>query len=262
MFEEICDLCNSFSNHYNGLLVLIKVTIWDGAKSAEVDNIGNIPLSFGGRALFMIENILAAVAVAYTQKISPAAIRRALKSFKPSPEQTPGRMNLFQFENYDVLVDYCHNSAGLVAIKEFTDNSSYLYKTGIIYGIGDRREEDNHELGRLSGELFCKIIIREDTDLRGKKAGESSAIVKRGVESSSFNPPVVFIPKEKQALLFAMENALPGTLVMLCVENIEEITSLLKLMQLQEKRKRAKKPIGKGMFMKKDLPAEMNMLQQ
>lgn len=237
------------------------ITIWDGPDTHNIEKIENIPLSFGGRAGFMIENILATVAAAYTQKISPEVIRRSLTSFMPSPEQTPGRMNLFQFEDYDVLVDYCHNPAGLVAIKEFIDNSSYLYKTGIICGIGDRREEDSFELGRLSAELFCKIIIREDTDLRGKAAGETSAIVKRGIESSCFNPPVVCIPHEKQALLFAMENALPGTLVMLCVEHIEEITSLLKSMQLKEKGKRIK-PARKVIHMKKDLSAGINMLQQ
>lgn len=239
-----------------GLCVVLTertVTIWDGPNTYNVENIENIPLSFGGRAQFMIENILAAVAVVYTQKISPAGIGRSLRSFKPSPEQTPGRMNLFQFKDYDVLVDYCHNAAGLAAMKEFVDNSSYLYKTGIICGIGDRREEDSFELGRLSAELFCKIIIREDSDLRGKAAGETTAIVKRGIESSCFNPPVVSIPNEKQALLFAMENALPNTLIMLCVEQIEEVTSMLKLMQKQEKRKRVK-PARKLIHMKKDIP--------
>ena len=209
----------------------------------------------------MVENMLAAVAAAYAQNITPEIIRQSLKSFEPSPEQTPGRMNLFQFENYDVLVDYCHNPAGLTAIKYFVDNSSYLYKTGIICGIGDRREEDSFELGRLSAELFCKIIIREDTDLRGKTAGETTAIVKRGIESSCFNPPVVNIPNEKQALLFAMENALPGTLIMLCVQQIEEVTGMLKLKQKQEKGKRVK-PARKIIHLKKNLPAEMNMLQQ
>jgi cyanophycin synthetase len=237
------------------------VTIWDGPNTYNIEKVENIPLSFGGRALFMIENILAAVAVAYTQKVSPEVIRRSLTSFAPSPELTPGRMNLFQFKDYDVLVDYCHNPAGLVAIKEFIDSSDYLYKTGIICGIGDRREEDSLEIGRLSAELFCKIIIREDTDLRGKAAGETSAIVKRGIESSCFNPPVVNIPNEKQALLFAMDNALPGTLVMHCVQHIEEITEMLKLMQMQEKGKRDK-TARKVIHVKKDSHVEMNMLQQ
>lgn len=237
------------------------VTIRDGSDTHSIDNIENIPLSFGGRAGFMIENILAAVAVAYTQKITLEVIRKSLRSFKPSPEQTPGRMNLFEFKDYDVLVDYCHNAAGLLAIKEFIDSSSYLYTTGIICGIGDRRDADSIALGRLSAELFCKIVIREDADLRGKAAGESSAIVKRGINESCFNPPVVSIPDEKQALLFAMENALPGTLVMLCVEKIEEITSLLKDMQRQESNKKSRLP-KKIIRKKKEIPLEMNMYQQ
>ncbi|WP_340105854.1 cyanophycin synthetase [Rhodohalobacter sp. 8-1] len=237
------------------------VTIWDGPDSLVIENVENIPLSFGGRAGFMIENILAAVAVAYTQKISADVIRKSLKSFMPSPEQTPGRMNLFQFEDYDVLVDYCHNPAGLVAIREFIDHSSYSYKTGIICGLGDRREEDSLELGRLSAELFSNIIIREDTDLRGKAAGESSAIVKRGVERSGLNPPVECIPNEKEALLVAMDNALPGTLVMLCVENVDEVISMLKQMQLQEKRKQSTS-IRKVIHPEKDLSAEMKYLQE
>lgn len=238
-----------------------KISIWHGPETHTIEHIDNIPLAFGGRALFMIGNILAAVAVAYTQKISPAVIGRSLTRFIPSPEQTPGRMNLFRFESYDVLVDYCHNAAGLLAIREFIDSSSYLYKTGIICGIGDRREEDIFEIGRLSAEIFCKIIIREDSDLRDKAAGETTAIVKRGVESSCFNPPVVCISDEKRALLFAMENALPGTLVMLCVEKIEEVISMVKLKQLQEKGKRTR-PARKIFHMKKSLPVGMTYLQQ
>jgi hypothetical protein len=46
-----------------------------------------------------------------------------------------------------------------------------------------------------------------------------------------------------------------------CVENIEEITSMLKLMQLQEKQKPAKPP-DKVMLMKSDLPIEINALQE
>ncbi len=249
-----------------GLCVVLNnntVTVWDGPDTHTIEHIENIPLSFGGRAKFMTENILAAVAVAYTQNVSPNTIRRSLTTFTPSPELTPGRMNLFEFEDYDVLVDYCHNPAGLEAIKEFVDNSPYLYSTGIICGIGDRREEDNFEIGRISAEIFCKIIIREDTDLRGKTTGESPSIVKRGIESSCFNPPVVYIPDEKQALMFAMENALPGTLIMLCVEHIEQVTDMLKKMQLKERKKeKSDKQDEKVISFDKNLPLEINMLQQ
>jgi len=186
------------------------IVIWDGFQSNIVENVANIPLSFGGRAGFMVENILAAVSAAYTQNIAAGEIGKLLLTFKPSPEQTPGRMNLFNFADFDVLVDYAHNPAGLIAIQDYIKNSSYRYKIGIVCGIGDRRREDSLEIGRLAAEMFNRVIIKEDADLRGKVEGESTAIVKEGIMNSPFNPSVKAIAKEKQALLYAMKNAIPG----------------------------------------------------
>lgn len=136
-------------------------------------------------------------------------------------------MNLFSFKDYDVLIDYAHNPAGLMAIQEYLKNSSYQHKIGIVCGIGDRRDEDSIELGRLAAEMFDKVIIKEDADLRGRSAGEATEIVKKGIASSSKQPPVIAIANEKQALQFAMKNALPGSLIMHCVENIDEVIAMM-----------------------------------
>lgn len=209
------------------------IIIWNGAKNYVVEAVKSIPLSFEGRAGFMIENILAAVAAAYTQKIELSIIRESLKSFIPSPEQTPGRMNIFSFTNYDVMIDYAHNAAGLSAIQIFLDRCSYQRKVGIVAGIGDRREQDNLELGRLSAEIFDEVIIREDNDLRGKKPGEVTEILKQGIHSAAFDADIKTIANEKQALLYAMKNAVPGTVIVLCTEKISEVLALMK--QLQDK---------------------------
>ncbi len=59
-----------------------------------------------------------------------------------------------------------------------------------------------------------------------------------------------------------MENAQPGTLVMLCAENVEEVISMLKSMHSNEQRKEVK-PAGKeAVFMRKEHPLEMNFLQE
>ncbi len=211
------------------------ISIWDGNTTHKIEKIENIPLSFGGKAGFMVENILSAVAASYAQEIPLAVIRKSLKSFVPSPELTPGRMNKFSFDHYDVLVDYCHNPAGMKSIKSFINGSSYRNKIGIIAGLGDRRKEDNLELGRLSAEIFDKIIIREDNDLRGKAPGETTDVIREGIASSPYNPPIVAISNEKQALYFAMENALPGTLILHCVEDIDEIITIMQKQQTERR---------------------------
>jgi len=217
-----------------GICVVLKdqfITVLDGDSVHIIEHVENIPLSFNGQAGFMIENIMAATGAAYTQHVIPEEIGEMLRSFVPSPEKTPGRMNHFRFPNYDILVDYAHNPAGLQAVQHYLKSLPYHYKIGIVCGLGDRRDEDSIELGRIAAETFDQVIIKEDTDLRGKAAGESTEIIKKGIADSSFNPTVVAISNEKKALLYAMENALPGTLIMHCVENIDEVISMLQEME-------------------------------
>ena len=232
LFSVESDSLNIKSHHKaGGICVVLKnkyITIRHGESVHIVEHVENIPLSFKGQAGFMIENIMAAVAAVYTQNISPAQIGKMLRSFVPSPDNTPGRMNLFSFPNYDILIDYAHNPAGLMAVQNYLKSTSYQYKIGIVCGMGDRRDEDSIELGRIAAETFDKVIIREDTDLRGKAAGEATEIIKKGIASSPFNPTVIAIANEKQALQFAMKNAVPGTLIMHCVENIDEVISMMK----------------------------------
>lgn len=222
------------------------VIIWDGDEAHTVEKVENIPLSFGGRAGFMIENILAAVTAAYVQNVSPDVIRKALTDFQPSPEQTPGRMNIFNFDDYDVMVDYAHNSAGMTAIKKFLNCSSYSHKTGIVTAIGDRREQDSLEIGRLAAEIFDKVIIREDSDLRGKVPGEPIKIINKGIEESPHNPSVAAIPDEKQALATAMENARRDSLIVHCAENVNEVIAFVH--EQQAKQKSRKLPVLKKHF--------------
>ncbi|MDZ7755804.1 cyanophycin synthetase [Rhodohalobacter sp.] len=247
-----------------GISVVLKdqyITILDGESVHVVEHVENIPLSFKGQAGFMIENIMASVAAAYTQNISPAQIGEMLCSFVPSPEKTPGRMNLFSFPNYDILVDYAHNPAGLMAVQQYLKSSSYEDKIGIVCGLGDRRDEDSIELGRIAAETFDKIIIREDSDLRGKAAGETTETIKKGIGNSPFSPSVVAIANEKEALQYAMENALPGTLIMLCVENIDEVISMMqkKKSEQQHMKSRCLKHSVQRIRIENNISAVMNI---
>src|SRR5204862_5424861 len=95
-------------------------------------------------------------------------IRTSLRTFIPSAEQTPGRMNIFEFKNYRVLIDFAHNADGFRGVKEYLSSIESPYKIGIITGTGDRRDEDIRDLGRISATMFNHIIIRQDKFLRGR----------------------------------------------------------------------------------------------
>jgi cyanophycin synthetase len=75
-------------------------------------------------------------------------IKAALESFMPSPAQTPGRLNMFNFKDFQIMLDYAHNPAGLRALQKMIEKMDGSPKIGIIAGIGDRRVEDNNEIGQ------------------------------------------------------------------------------------------------------------------
>ncbi len=220
------------SHHQNGGLCVVQeegyIAILDNENTYVIDHAAHIPLTFGGKAKFMVANVLAAVAAAYCQQIALADIRRALGSFVPSPEHTPGRMNLFKFPHFDVLVDYAHNPAGFVAVQDFLERSSYSHKTGIVAAMGDRRHEDSREVGRLAAEMFDTVIIREDADLRGKPAGLTTQLVSDGIEQSAKNPAVLALADEEEAVRFAISKARSGSLVLCCTETISKTLAVVK----------------------------------
>ena len=204
------------------------VTICRGEWKMRVMKAKNIPLTYGGKAKFMIQNILPAIIAANVQGISIEDMKAGLETFIPSASQTPGRLNLFKFENFDILLDYAHNPAGMRALKDFTDALDATVKVGIIAGIGDRREEDNNEMGSIAAEMFDEIIIRQDKRLRGKTEEELIKMLEDGIKMKDPNKKITIIPSEKEAITFAVKNAVKGSLIVLSSDVIPEALDLVK----------------------------------
>ncbi|HNA42489.1 MAG TPA: cyanophycin synthetase, partial [Saprospiraceae bacterium] len=183
------------------------ITICKGEWKIRVAKAVNIPLTYGGRAGFMIQNILPSVLVGFLNNFKIEDISTALESFIPSPSTTPGRLNWFNFKNFDVVLDYAHNPAGLRALQHFINKIDNTPKVGIIAGIGDRRDEDNMEIGRICAEMFDELIIRQDKHLRGKKDHEIIDLLLAGIHQHDANKPVTIIPKESEAIRYAIEHA-------------------------------------------------------
>ena len=208
------------------------VTIIKGEWKYRINKAVNIPLTFGGKAAFMIQNILPAVLAGYIQGMRLEDMRSSLGTFIPSPAQTPGRMNLFNFKDFDVLVDYAHNPAGLRALQKFIENMDASPKIGIIAGVGDRRDEDTMEVGRVSAEMFDQIIIRQDKNLRGRTDMELINLMKDGIRAFDKDIPITVIPNESEAIRFAIKNASPGSLITMCSDVVPDALELV--MQFKE----------------------------
>jgi cyanophycin synthetase len=138
------------------------ITLAKGEWKMRITKAVNVPLTIDGKAAFMIQNVLPAVITGYVRGLSIEDIKVALESFIPSPSQTPGRLNIFEFKHFKIMLDYAHNPAGLRALAKLVEKMEGSPKVGIVAGIGDRRDEDNRELGAIAAEMFDHVIIRQD----------------------------------------------------------------------------------------------------
>lgn len=210
------------------------ITICKGEWKLRVIKAVNVPLTFGGRAAFMIQNILPAVLTAYLRGFTIEDMKVSLETFIPSPAQTPGRLNLFQFKNFQVLLDYAHNPAGMRALHKFIENIDATVKVGIIAGVGDRREQDTNEIGSIAAEMFDEIIIRQDKNLRGRTEKELICMLKDGIQKKDPKKEITVIPNEKEAILFAVNNATKGSLIVICSDVVTEALDLVQKLKEEE----------------------------
>ncbi|TDI67160.1 MAG: cyanophycin synthetase [Bacteroidetes bacterium] len=210
------------------------VTICRGTWKMRIMKAEDIPLTYGGKATFMIQNVLPAILAGNIRGISIEDMKAALVTFIPSASQTPGRLNLFEFENFTILLDYAHNPAGMRALQKFIDKLECTVKVGIIAGIGDRREEDNNEMGSIAAEMFDEIIIRQDKHLRGKTEEELIKMLDTGIKAKDPNKKITIIPSEKEAITYAVTNAKKGSLVVLCSDVIPDALDLVQKFKAQE----------------------------
>jgi cyanophycin synthetase len=193
-----------------------------------------IPLTYGGKAEFMIQNVLAAVLAAHVQGIRIEDMKVALETFIPSAAQTPGRLNLFKFENFTILLDYAHNPAGMRALKKFADKLEASHRVCIIAGIGDRREEDNNMIGSIAAEMSDEIIIRQDKRLRGKTEEELIKMLDDGIKMKNPKIKTTIIPSEREAITHAVNNAKKNSLIILCSDVVPDALELVQKFKEQE----------------------------
>jgi cyanophycin synthetase len=203
------------------------ITIYKNSYKLRIDRAVEFPATFGGRAGFNIENCLAAALAGYLAGFDRDDIKTAFRTFVPSAAKTPGRMNIFKFPKYEVIVDYAHNTAGIQKFGEFMDATSATRKIGVVSGLGDRRDEDTMGFARIAGRIFDEVVLRQDKDLRGKTAEEIKTLMEQGLRLDKTDLPITYIEKEMDAIDHVLETAPKGAVITLFTENISAVLEKL-----------------------------------
>lgn len=209
-------------------------TIKKGDWKIRIAKVQNIPVTMEGKAKFMIANVLAASLACYLYGFGIEDIANSLRTFIPSAQLTPGRLNVFKFKNFKVLIDFAHNPAGYAAIEDYLKNVEATKKIGIISGVGDRRDEDIKECGKIAGRMFDHIIVRSEKHLRGRTEEEINGLIVSGIQESGRNVSYEMIPKEIEALKHAISLAEEGTFITALSDVVNNAIELVQEYQVKE----------------------------
>ncbi len=210
-----------------------ELVLWDGPATTPLVRVDEIPVTLGGTARHNVANALAAAAGALALGMTPAQVAAGLRDFRPTPELSPGRLNVFELGGSTVIVDFAHNEAGANVIL---DVAAALARgrgvTAIIGSAGDRPDESISALAAAAARHTARVLIKEDLRyLRGRERADVLRLLRSGLQAGGKDPAGVPVHEtEVEALAAAMDAPLPGgeVIVLFCHEQREEAYALLR----------------------------------
>ncbi|VBB06563.1 d-ala d-ala ligase c-terminus [Lucifera butyrica] len=201
-----------------------------GSLARPVIHVADIPVTMGGIATHNVQNAVIAAAACYSYNIPLAYIRKGLSTF----EHNPGRLTVETFGQFRVCVDYGHNPAGYQALLATAGRMGASRLVGVIGAPGDRRNDVLLHIGRIAGQGFDVIYIKEDADLRGRAPGEVAVLLQQGALDSMAPEKMHIVLEEGQAVLAALQAAKAGDLIIVFYEKYDRIMKVIQEFRQRE----------------------------
>ena len=197
------------------------IIIQKGSWISTVAKVIEVPITFGGKAVFNIQNALAATAAVSALGLTEKQIRAGLVSFSSSIGLSPGRMNIIEVRDFKVVIDYGHNIGAVRATGELLPHLSMGLRIRMAAGTGNRRDEDIREYGRVLSGYYDHVVLT-DTDTRGRPPGEVAEIVRSGlIEGGMRDENIHVVLDGRKATRYALDMARKGDVVVLQADNVQ-----------------------------------------
>jgi cyanophycin synthetase len=191
----------------------------------------DVPMTLGGLSHFNVENALAAVGAGLAVGLPRAAVIEGLRSFRPGPEDNPGRMNVYDLRGVTVVIDLAHNEAGVEALLEVLHG---LRPPGAVVhlvmgGVGDRTDDVLRGIGELGARGADRVAIaHKDRYLRGRTTEELERLMRDGAAAVGVHEVPAY-PSELAALQAVTDQASVADVVgVMCHAEREEVGEWLR----------------------------------
>lgn len=198
-------------------------------KRYTVCNVNDMPSTLGGKLKYNISNALAACGALVGIDVDYCIIAKGFKEFKLDEEYNIGRFNEYNVNGVKVILDYAHNIEGYKAVIESLKEINYNRVIGVIGVPGDREDSSIVKIGRICGEFFEEMIVKEDRDKRGRKDNEIAKLLTKGITKSKGNlDGVETVLDEGEALKKALLRAKEGDVIIVFYEDFNYLNNIIK----------------------------------
>lgn len=197
------------------------IVIADGPRETPVMHVANIPLTHGGKIHFQVENVLAAVAAAWSVGVPLEKIRERLIAFDSDMQTCPARFNVLEHNDATIILDYGHNPAAVAALVQSMERFPAVKRYVVYSADGDRTDDQiRHQTAHLR-EAFDHVILYEEVSrFRGRKPGELYKLLQQGLAGSSRVQQIEQIDGELAAIRHALDALKPQELVLIQVDAV------------------------------------------
>ncbi len=186
--------------------------------------IRDIPATWNGLAFHNVDNALFAAAISLGMGVDREALAAGLRSFNTSPEQSPGRLNVYDGLPFRIILDYAHNAHGIQAFCEFSDQLEVAGRRILIFtAAGDRSTAEIEANAAAAAGSFDYFICRDPHQLRDRSTGEVTGLLKSGLMKNGVpDNRIELFTDQGQSLERAFEIAGKGDLLVVLGMYYEE----------------------------------------
>ena len=203
-------------------------------------NVADVPVVLGGVARHNLANALAAVGAARALGASIEVVKRGLRTFVPTADDSRGRLNVFRDERRIVIVDFAHNEAGARVLMDVveaiargaTSNGRRAPITAIVGLAGDRPDDTLRGVGKLIASKVDRFVQKEMLHyLRGRTRESVLGEIRAGAHDAGWRDEIPVYIDEPTALGAELDRAAdaehPEVIVLLCHEDREGVYNLI-----------------------------------
>ena len=179
------------------------LVIYKQSHRIPVMKVSSIPATFDGTARFNVSNAMHAILTCYLLGISVKEIKTAMSGFSSCPENTPGRLNVFDDLPFRIIMDFAHNPDGMRKLCEFVDQQCTTGRKVLAFaGTTTRKDEIIRNMGRSVAGHFDFYFCKEHESIKDENPRPVAHLLKQGllesgvserhIATKSFGKDVVF----------------------------------------------------------------------